>query len=117
MLKLFPKHLCQIAQEMLFELETNKLIVVKKPNIYKEKTERGVDIRSVESRNPSWYRQICEKYPSNRKKPRKKRIHDTKIKRQTVLNILGRLGNKKGTASYLYNDLLNIAKDKWDVPF
>lgn len=117
MARKFPKHLRQIAQEMAFELETNKLIVIKKPSIYKDQADRGACYRLVESRNPRWYREICGNYSSNRKKPRRKSKHDTRIKRRTVLNVIERLGNGKGTISYLFDDLLNIARTKWDVPF
>lgn len=115
--KKLPSHLRSTILEMLYDLSVNQLIVTKIPSIYKDQAIRGAGIRSVESRNPLWYREICAKYLSNRKKPRKKQLLDTRIKRKNILNILERLGNNKTTISYLYNDLLNTALKQYDIPF
>jgi hypothetical protein len=50
----------------------------------------GHMVRVVWSKNPSWYRKLCLSETRRRKVPRKKRVHDTNIRRYAVMGALER---------------------------
>lgn len=96
------------VQRMLDELEGNRLDVVCTPSIFPEIACRGGMIRTVQSRNTDWYRDYCSGWTSSRKRPRTRKLHDTRIKRrETVYALRGLLG--EGTRSPYANDLLKTA--------
>lgn len=95
-------------QQVLDDLESNCLYVELFPSRIKEQAIRGAKIRVVTSMNTEWYRKLCKKYLSNRKKQRNK--IDTKIKRANVISTLRTLIKKGESNSYLVNDLTKIAE-------
>ena len=80
-------------RHMIYELEYNRLEVFLVPA--PEPAHVGHMVRAVENRNPDWYRDLCERYQSNRnsRKGRYKKHGDTKIKRQHILSVLRRMAN------------------------
>jgi hypothetical protein len=80
------------AQEMLEELESNRLEVFLIPDCYDETRNSR---RVVISQNAAWYRQFCAEYPSRRRL--KKAKIDTIIKRKHTINGLNRViaGDRK----------------------
>jgi hypothetical protein len=96
-------------QQVLDDLESNCLYVELFPSRIKEQAIRGAKIRVVTSMNTEWYRKLCKKYLSNRKKQRNK--IDTRIKRANIISTLKTLIKGGRTNSYLINDLTNIAKE------
>jgi len=57
-------------------------------------------IRIVQSRNPEWYRDLCSRRTSPRKRSRSGRHHDTDIRRRFVLGSLARLSAGRITTNY-----------------
>lgn len=62
-------------------------------------------VRAKVSENPSWYRKLCDKHPSPRKKVRNRSKFDTDIRRLRVERCLQRLADT-GVARYAYDMLL-----------
>lgn len=94
---------------MLLDLKNSRLDVVLVPSKRKETFERGGMIRCVQCENPEWYKKLCSKYTSNRKKARLK--HDTKIKRREIERILFRLSKNLSTRSKYFEDLKEFSRD------
>lgn len=65
----------------------------------------GHMIRVVMDRNPKWYRELCERYPSTRKGKVR-----TKIKRGCTLRVLGRLARGEPVSSEYAGDFKVIAR-------
>lgn len=80
---------------LLAELESNSLQVCLAPS--KRRINESDQIRVALSRNANWYRAMCAKFQSGRKKSRTN--FDTLIKRRETLKALNRLieGRAKGT--------------------
>jgi len=110
----------EAAGHMYDELKHNRLEVVLAPS---QKDKHG-KIRVVVSENVPWYKELCEKYPKQRKKYTRRTKTDTAIKRSHVLKNLN-MFNKKGVMFPLYGGrLLPFIKDwrdNWEeengVPF
>lgn len=98
----------QELQTMLLELEANALIVVLTPA--SEPMHEGHQVRTVYMQNSSWYRRLCEEYTAHRNNPRRRRKHDTAIKRSEIVRILNRMIEGKDTKSKYKEALLEIAK-------
>lgn len=79
--------LLQAAEFMLFELCQNRLRVLALP------PEKQCKIRVVVEQNPPWYQEFCATYTAGRKRPRRRRKHDTLIKRRETMNALERMSN------------------------
>lgn len=62
-------------------------------------------VRAKVSVNPSWYRKLCAKHRSPRKKARNRSKPDTDIRRRLVERCLQRLA-EKGVAKHPYDALL-----------
>lgn len=94
-----------ILKQMLFELENNilKIVII-----------REYKIRQVESKNISWYRELCKKYISDRtkKRNRKTKFTDTKIKRKHIIKILTDLTTQGCSNSKYTQDLIDIATER-----
>ncbi len=61
----------------------------------------GAILRSVESRNPEWYRRFCAYYsPANRRKPRRRKKTDTYIKRAHTLRALKEIASGRNETEY-----------------
>lgn len=96
-------------ERMRDELESSGLEVVLAPQ--KRRTNEGGCIRVVVSKNPPWYRKLCESYSKNRTKPRKRRKHDTAIKRShtfRALEFLTELASNKNN----YESVSNALQEK-----
>lgn len=107
-----PKRLRPYLQQLLDDLESNCLDVVKVPG------RRGGLIRLVQGTNAEWYQKLCGKYPSAR--AHRYKLHDTRIKRANVRSTLRVLISGRKTPSYLVKDLLHEAeslKRQDDPPF
>ena len=63
-------------------------------------------VRSVESRNPEWFRILCARYLKNRKKPRRRKAKfvDSSVSRKDVIRVLERLVAGKKCRSFLILD-------------
>jgi hypothetical protein len=96
---------------MIYELESNRLEVFLTPA--PAPAFPGHQIRTVESRNPDWYRDLCDQYQSNRtgRKGRFKKHGDTKIRRQHILSVLRRLANGEDFDSKYKEFLVDVAKN------
>lgn len=79
------------AAMMLYELEGQRLMVVLLPSTDDAIAGDGGKRRAVAMRNCSWYRRFCSLYDSGRKRPRRKRHHDTLIKREATQVALRKL--------------------------
>jgi hypothetical protein len=113
-----PNDLKPYLQQLLDDLLSNQLEVELFPSRIREYAERGAKIRVSTNTNAEWYRKLCDKYPSNRKIPRRK--YDTKIKRANVISTLKTLVTGKKTPSYLVKFLFSEAEKLLDddyVPF
>ncbi len=62
--------------------------------------------RVVANKNTEWYRRLCSKHLSSRKRNHRK--PDTKIKRQNILRILRRLAEGKSSTSKYADELRKI---------
>jgi len=65
-------------------------------------------IRAVISRNPLWYRKLCARYSSRRR--RRSCKPDTRIKRANVLAVLERLSRGLPSRSPYVSDLLDLSQ-------
>lgn len=92
---------------MLQELRSNHLTVVLVP-AWPEK-HCGHMIRSVESQNPSWYRELCRMFPEYSKRSLFK--FKTRLKRQEVIRVLKILARDGATRSQLGKPLERIARE------
>jgi len=98
---------------MLTQLKKNKLEVGlgKAP----ESKHSNHSVRVINNTNPKWYQELCEKYPTtnrkNKLKRRGKKHHDTKIKRQRIIQALMTLSEGRMAQSIYANDLLELASD------
>lgn len=81
--------IAKLAEECLAELEGNILEVILVPSQDPECAMRGGMIRCVASQNARWYREFCEQFESNRRRPRNK--PDTMIRRQWTRRALKEL--------------------------
>lgn len=73
----------------------------------------GHKIRSVEKTNPEWYQELCSRYPRKRRN-RSDKYTDSKIKRSKLKSVLSVLINKGFSRSYYSDDLLDLAKEKYE---
>jgi hypothetical protein len=90
------------AQKMLMELESSRLEVVLIPSKFPDCAMRGGMIRAVQESNTRWYRDFCSQYTCRRKKLRRKRKHDTMIKREWTIKGLGELIRGRCETSYAH---------------
>lgn len=82
----------EMAQVMKWQLESERLVVGLAPSKCPDGRRFGRMIRVVESRNPAWYRELCEEHsPSGRTRPRSRSKPDTYIKRRRTLEALEEL--------------------------
>jgi hypothetical protein len=95
-------------EDMLGELESGWLEVVLTPSRFQECAERGGKIRVVQNQNAEWYKNLCNKFTSQR--GRKRRLHDTSLKRRNVIQILRTLIKNNKSNSYLAPYLLEEAE-------
>lgn len=107
-----PEHLVPLLDEMLYEMTEQRLEVCLVPdhngNEYKM-------IRVACNRNPDWYREFCQRYPCTRRKKRTKRKDYTRINRKRTLKILEHMIRKRTSKSIYAEDLLQIAKDRYEL--
>lgn len=80
-----------VALLMHEELESNRLEVTIAP-CWGNYGDDGRWNRLVEWRNPEWYQELCATYTANRSRPRRRRKHDTLIKRANILRALQEIG-------------------------
>lgn len=97
--------------EMLIELTDCRLAVELVPAPQPRHTVHYV--RRVVGQNPPWYRQLCNRYASSRK--RRKLAFDTRIRRANIESVLTRLAEGKSSSSQYAEDLLEIAKKRGKV--
>ncbi len=94
-------------EQMLAELESQRLEVVLVPlNPKLRGYNEGGCKRVCSNRSPRWYSQLCSRHLSSRIRNHKKL--DTKIKRLSILRILQRLRDGKGTTSKYADELRRI---------
>lgn len=102
--------------EMLDEMMYERLTVILVPSRHREIAIRGGMIRVAEQQNVYWYRQLCDRYQSTRR--RKSFKSDTKIKRKRVMTIINNLINGKIPNSIYTDDIISIAEEKYnEIPF
>ncbi|WP_309387053.1 hypothetical protein [Cerasicoccus frondis] len=89
---------------MINELESHQLLVVLAPA--PRPMHEGHMVRVPYDRNPVWYRRLCAAFTSARRSGKL----TTRIRRASVLRILKRLNEGKGSDSYLVPYLRNTAK-------
>lgn len=95
-------------QLMLDELESFRLEVQLVPlNPKMRGFNEGGMKRVVANKNARWYRELCAKHLSSRKRNHRKL--DTKIKRQNILRILRRLAEGKPSRSKYAAELVKIS--------
>jgi hypothetical protein len=99
--------------DMLDDLLANRPEVILVPSRQRECAERGGMIRMAISRNPVWYRALCNKYPSSRGRERRK--PDTRVRRRNILRLLQRLANGEHVRSAYLPDLLHIREEHFDA--
>ena len=89
-----------VAGIMLRQLEREGLEVSLVPA--PEQKHSDHQIRAVENRNPSWYRDLCAAYPSNRTRTRqrKAKFTDSLIDRRLVIRALEQISLGKNTTLY-----------------
>lgn len=90
----------QAAMWMLIELDSSRLVVNLVPNEVRAKYDRGMYLRKAVERNCDWYRDFCGEFAANRSKPRRRKHHDTLIKRRSTLRALNEIS--EGRADTLY---------------
>ncbi|OPZ65972.1 MAG: hypothetical protein BWY85_00139 [Firmicutes bacterium ADurb.Bin506] len=93
---------------MLADLSSNVLQVCLVPSRVPEVAARCGMIRAVISRNPLWYRKLCARYSSRRR--RRSCKPDTRIKRANVLAVLERLSRGLPSRSPYVSDLLDLSQ-------
>jgi hypothetical protein len=69
---------------MLADLDYYHLEVVLIPSHDPDCAMRGGKIRVAHEHNAEWYQDFCSEYTARRKRPRRKRLHDTLIKRSNT---------------------------------
>lgn len=95
---------------MLWELETNRLEVFLTPA--PDQAHVGHMVRTVETRNIEWYRELCSRFSANRNSLKGSgKKHDTKVKRQRITELLRRLANGEKFDSKYKEFLIEKAKD------
>ena len=107
-----PKNLIPILDEMYYELSTEQLEVCLVPEYQHDDDMSGRMIRAVTGQNPDWYKELCARYPSTRK--RRKR-DDTKIKRAYTLVLLERMMRRGKSMSMYVEDLLEVAREREEL--
>ena len=101
---------------LLWSLQNSSLEVILVPSRDREIASRGGMIRAVVSKNPDWYRKLCEDYPSAR--TRRSFKPDTKIKRNNIIKVLEKLSKGQKVRSKYVDDLRKIAyQETGDCPF
>lgn len=85
---------------MLEDLNARRLRVVLIPSRVPEVAQMGGKIRAVESENPTWYKRLCRTYEAQRTRPRRRKKHDTLIKRAQVRSTLARMAQGNGRGEY-----------------
>jgi hypothetical protein len=98
---------------MLAELESSCLEVILVPT--KRYVNVGGCIRVAANKNTQWYREFCARYTSGRGRKRKK--HDTRIRRDDTIAVLNRLIAGKKSCSKYAPELRRIARDRARNPF
>lgn len=92
--------------QLLCELESHQLVTILVPS--KRRDRRETDwIRVNADENPRWYRRLCADNLSSRGTRRGK--PDTKIRRATILSVLGRLATGRHSISKYATELRKIA--------
>lgn len=107
------EELTDIYEQMLGELEGQGLEVCLTPA--PRPAFRGHMVRTCYNMNPVWYRKLCDKYRSSRK--RRNLCPDTRVKRRNVIRQLNLLIAGKKTNSYIANELRRIAQKVANEPF
>ena len=107
-----PMRLLTVFRWMADDLERNDLVVSLVPA--PEPNHVGHCIRVVESRNPEWYRQLCQRHTSHRSPHHRPR---TKWRKRDAIRLCRRLAAGRGTCSAYLDDLIAAAEsllDEWD---
>ena len=99
--------------ELLAELESHRLEVALIPARHPRHAVHFV--RVAVSSNPPWYRRLCARYPSSRR--RAKAAPDTRIRRRDVLATLERLAAGLPSRSRYSSDLIRVAVARESTPF
>ena len=99
--------------ELLGELESNRLEVAIVPA--REPRHETHCVRVAIGQNPAWYRRLCARHPSSRR--RAKTAPDTRIRRRDVLALLGRLAAGQSTRSRYAAELFKEAARRESCPF
>lgn len=86
---MYPKRVRKMAKEMADELENNRLEVTLAETEPEKTKHPGHKLRVVVSTNPDWYRKLCARYVSTRKRGWRK--NRTAIKREATLRALRRI--------------------------
>jgi len=94
---------------MLFDLQHERLEVELVPSRDTACAMRGGKIRVVARQNPSWYRSLCDRYQSSRR--RRSFKSDTRIKRGHIVSLLTRLARGETPQSKYLDDLRDVAED------
>jgi hypothetical protein len=87
-----------MAQLMAHDLAGSRLRVVLVPDKFHPGGVRR--LRAVDEQNPAWYRAFCEHYPARRRRPRRRGLPDTAIKRRHVLRGLDELAEGRCRSEY-----------------
>src|SRR5262249_22352957 len=98
----------ELAAQLYDDLREHRLEVVLVPSRDPDCALRGGMIRAVQSKNPKWYSEFCERYPTSRYRVRRHKS-DTLIKRQHTLRALKMLA--EGRNGTIYTERLTLFID------
>lgn len=99
--------------ELLAELEGNRLEVALVPA--RDPRHDGHFVRVAVGQNAPWYRALCARHPSTRR--RAKRAPDTRIRRRDVARLLERLAAGLTPRSRYTTELIREAAKREAAPF
>lgn len=108
---MYPEHLLPVLKAMLVELNSTRLEVVLCPA--QEARHCGHKVRTVVSRNPWWYREICSRYPSRSKSHKRCPWKHTRVKRKRILEALEKMSEGFHSHSSFEDDILEMAEDEF----
>ena len=96
---------------MLNDLQNCFLEVTTTPGTHDDEDRK---IRAVSNQNPDWYKELCKKYPRNRRN-RKSKFTDSYVKRGRIIKYLEELINGNIPNAREVDDLIEIAKQMADT--
>lgn len=102
----------ETALVMAGQLESERLVVSLAPSERPEIAQAGGMIRIVDGRNPEWYIRFCEDHPTRRSRPRRRRKHDTAIKRQDTLRGLYEIASGRADSEYAQRLLEYVEREE-----